>query len=89
VGKNSIKWTIALTFIGIILISTTVLEFIAYNISKKALTNLGIAALKNKVNMGIAFMEVLETQVQKGKLSREEAQEIFRSKMLNIRLESK
>ncbi|ABP66424.1 hypothetical protein Csac_0805 [Caldicellulosiruptor saccharolyticus DSM 8903] len=88
-GKNSIKWTIALTFIGIILISTTVLEFIAYNISKKALTNLGIAALKNKVNMGIAFMEVLETQVQKGKLSREEAQEIFRSKMLNIRLESK
>lgn len=39
--------------------------------------------------MGIAFMEVLETQVQKGKLSREEAQEIFRSKMLNIRLESK
>jgi len=87
VGTKSIKSTLVLMFIAVTLISMSVLGFAAYNVSKKALLNLGETALKNKVNMGIAFMEALEEQVQAGKLTREEAQEIFKSKMLNPKKE--
>lgn len=83
IKNRSIKSSLILMFISIILISMSVLGFFTYSVSKKALSNLGENALRNKVNMGIAFMKALEKQVQEGKVTREEAQDLFKVQMLN------
>ncbi|CCC57986.1 methyl-accepting chemotaxis protein [Caloramator australicus] len=80
---TSIKIKLVAMFITVIVFSMGILGIASYGISKKSLSDLGNRALKNKINMGITFMEALESQVQEGKLTREEAQEIFKSKMLN------
>ncbi|AFS79584.1 methyl-accepting chemotaxis protein Mcp [Gottschalkia acidurici 9a] len=67
----------------IITLSMFVIGTISYSFAKKELTELGIKALHNKVNIGIETMTSLENQVKKGKYTREEAQEIFRQIMLN------
>ncbi|KRQ86280.1 Methyl-accepting chemotaxis protein 4 [Caloramator mitchellensis] len=81
--KISIKVKMLSIFVAVVLLSMSVLGFMAYSVAKKSLTELGERALKNKVNMAIAFMEILEKNIQEGKLTREEAQEEFKSKMLN------
>lgn len=83
VNSNSIKSRLVVVFIALILISMSVLGIASYNVSKKALADLGESALTNKVNMGLSFMKVLEKQVEDGKLTRKAAQEIFKSDMLN------
>ena len=64
-------------------ISIIVITFVSFIGAKKALIKLGEEALKNRINMGIEMMDMLETQVENYKITREEAQEIFRTKMLN------
>ncbi|SHH41896.1 methyl-accepting chemotaxis protein [Tepidibacter thalassicus] len=86
-NTKSIKLQLISMFTAIILITMSVLGFSAYTTSKKALLNFGQTALKNKINMGISLMETLENQVQAGKLTRKEAQEIFKNKMLNPKKE--
>ncbi|WP_207640958.1 methyl-accepting chemotaxis protein [Clostridium lundense] len=71
-----IIFIISIISIGII----TVTSFLN---AKKALTDLGETALRNRAQMGIEFMDALESQVKEGKITREEAEEIFRKKMLN------
>ncbi|WP_368490653.1 methyl-accepting chemotaxis protein [Clostridium sp. BJN0013] len=72
-----------LWFLGIIVISIIIIGTVCFYNTKKELTNLGETAIKNRIQMGIVMMEALEKQVQKGKLTRVEAQEVFKSKMLN------
>ncbi|MDP4143020.1 MAG: methyl-accepting chemotaxis protein [Bacillota bacterium] len=85
IEKNSLKNTLFLSFALIIFISMSILGAISYFIAKDNLTELGEKALKNKVNMGLAMMDTLELQVKQGKLSRDEAQEIFRQHMLSAK----
>lgn len=72
-----------LKFFVLIVVSIIVIGAVCFYNTKKELTNLGETAIKNRIQMGIVMMESLEEQVQKGKLTRTEAQEIFKNKMLN------
>ncbi|MCX7928056.1 MAG: cache domain-containing protein [Candidatus Omnitrophica bacterium] len=85
--KNSMKKDLILVYLLMLFLSMSSLGIVSYQASKKSLTNLGVKALKNRVNMGLAFMDALEKQVQEGKLTQEEAQEIFKVKMLNPKKE--
>lgn len=81
--KNlSIKSGLIISFLLIIFITMSILSSVVYFASKKALTALGETALKNRVNMAITSMEILQNQVNNKKLSLKEAQEMFREKML-------
>lgn len=77
-----IKSTLVISFVIIMFITMSILSFIIYEKSKKALTNLGEDALRNRINMAITEMQVLQNQVDNKKLSLKDAQEIFRKKML-------
>lgn len=72
-----------LRFFILIIVSILVIASVSFFSSKKALTDLGEMALKNRIQMGLAMMDSLEKQVQSGKITRENAQEVFRSEMLN------
>lgn len=65
------------------IISIGVIAGTSFLNAKKALTNLGETALRNRVQMGVEFMDALESQIKAGKITREEGEEIFRQKMLN------
>ena len=74
------------SYLGIFIlffISIFVVVLVSFIGSKKTLEKLGEEALKNRTKMGIEMMDVLETQVKNGNMSKEEAQEKFRTKMLN------
>ncbi|PJI09294.1 methyl-accepting chemotaxis protein [Clostridium sp. CT7] len=77
-----IKSTLVISFVIIMFITMSILSFIIYAKSKKALTNLGEDALRNRINMALTEMQVLQNQVDNKKLSLKNAQEIFRNKML-------
>ncbi|KHD37084.1 chemotaxis protein [Clostridium acetobutylicum] len=77
-----IKASLVLSFSVIIFITMSILSFMIYTKSKKALTNLGENALRNRISMALTEMQVLQNQVDKKKLSLKDAQEIFREKML-------
>ncbi|URZ03891.1 methyl-accepting chemotaxis protein [Clostridium felsineum] len=77
-----IKSCLILSFSIIIFITMSILSFVVYTKSKKALTNLGEDALRNRINMAITEMEILQNQVDNKKLTLKNAQEIFRQKML-------
>ncbi|BDR63847.1 methyl-accepting chemotaxis protein [Clostridium tetani] len=64
-------------------ISILAITFVSFIGAKSTAMKLGEEALKNKINMGIEMMSILESQVKDSKITREEAQEIFKSKMLN------
>lgn len=72
-----------MNFFLLIVISVVIIACVSYFSAKKALTSLGETALENRVEMGLSMMDGLEKQVEAGKLDREDAQEIFRSEMLN------
>ena len=72
-----------LRFFILIVFSVGIISTVSFFSAKKALSNLGESALKNRIEMGLAMMDSLETQVQKGSLTREDAEEIFRYEMLN------
>ncbi|MEY7998869.1 methyl-accepting chemotaxis protein [Clostridium sp. Mt-5] len=72
-----------LQFFILIVFSVALIGTVAFFSAKNALTELGQTAIKNRIQMGLAMMNTLEKQVQKKKLTRPEAQEIFRSQMLN------
>ncbi|MEY8763098.1 MULTISPECIES: methyl-accepting chemotaxis protein [Clostridium] len=72
-----------LQFFLLIVFSVVLIGFISFFSAKSALTTLGQTAIKNKVQMGLAMMNGLENQVKKGKITRADAQEVFRSEMLN------
>lgn len=72
-----------MNFFLLIVISVVIIACVSYFSAKKALTSLGETALENRVEMGLSMMDSLEKQVEAGKLDREDAQEIFRSEMLN------
>lgn len=71
------------SFFVLIVFSISIVSMASFFSFKKALSNLGETALRNKIQMGLSMMDSLEKQVQKGNLKREEAQEIFRCEMLN------
>ncbi|RXM75240.1 methyl-accepting chemotaxis protein [Clostridium tetani] len=64
-------------------ISILAITFVSFIGAKSTAMKLGEEALKNKINMGIEMMSILESQVKDSKITREEAQEIFKTKMLN------
>lgn len=70
-------------FFILIIISVLIIDSIAFISTKKALTELGETALKNRIQMGLAMMSGLDKQVQKGVITKAEAEEIFKSEMLN------
>ncbi|WP_242951246.1 methyl-accepting chemotaxis protein [Clostridium kluyveri] len=72
-----------LWFLGIIVTSIIIIGSVCFYNTKNELTELGETAIKNRIQMGIVTMELLEEQVQKRKLTRAEAQEAFKGKMLN------
>ncbi|MFC0905668.1 methyl-accepting chemotaxis protein [Clostridium sp. MT-14] len=72
-----------LQFFLLIVFSVVLIGFIAFFSAKSALTTLGQTAIRNRVQMGLAMMDSLESQVKKGKITRTDAQEIFKSEMLN------
>lgn len=81
--KNlSIKKSLIISFLLIIFVTMSILSLVVYFASKKALTNLGETALKNRVNMALTSMEMLQNQIDAKKLTLNEAQEMFRQKML-------
>ncbi|AEB76304.1 methyl-accepting chemotaxis protein [Clostridium botulinum BKT015925] len=55
----------------------------SFKIAKSALYDLGERELKGRIQLGLIIMNSLEGEVQKGGLTREVAQEIFRQEMLN------
>lgn len=67
----------------IVVTAMSIIGFISYSSAKKQLTDLGIRSLQNKVNIGIETMKSFEKEVQKGKYTRQEAQEMFRQIFLN------
>lgn len=84
--KDNFSWSFFssyLKLLGIIVVSIIIMGFICFYNAKKELGQLGETAIKNKVQMGIAMMTALEKQVQEGKVTRAEAQEVFKSEMLN------
>lgn len=65
------------------IISVGIIAVTSFLNAKKALTDLGETALRNRTQMAVEFMDSLESQVKAGKITREEAEEVFRKKMLN------
>ncbi|MDA3734042.1 methyl-accepting chemotaxis protein [Niameybacter massiliensis] len=87
-SNNKIKKRLFKSYLGIFIlffISIIGVTFVSFIGAKEILTKLGEEALKNRINMGVAMMDMLETQVENSKITREEAQEIFKTKMLNER----
>ncbi|GAA0781994.1 methyl-accepting chemotaxis protein [Hathewaya limosa] len=85
-SNDRIKKRLFKSYLGMFIlffISIIVITFVSFMGAKKTLTKLGEEALKNRINMGIEMMDMLETQVENSKITREEAQEVFRTKMLN------
>ena len=85
VKSSSIKKSIFKSYIGIsilFVVSILLVSVISFISAKKTLEKLGEDALINKVNMGIQIMDILENQVKKGYITREDAQETFKVKML-------
>lgn len=80
--NKSLKVTFIAIFVSIICISMAILGSVSYIIAKSSMTNLGETALKNKVELGIAFAKGLEEKVISGQLTQKEAQEIFKTNML-------
>ncbi|OFI05848.1 cache domain protein [Clostridium acetireducens DSM 10703] len=77
--NNELKKSFLLSYLSffiLIIFSVLIIACVSFFTAKKALTNLGETALKNRIQMGLTMMDSLETQVQKGKLTREEAEEI-------------
>ncbi|MFL0196787.1 methyl-accepting chemotaxis protein [Clostridium sp. WILCCON 0269] len=72
-----------LRFFILIVFSVVIVGCVSFFYAKKELTQLGETAIKNRIQMGLAMMDALEKQVQDRKLTRSEAQEIFKSEMLN------
>lgn len=85
-NKSGLRKSMYISFIIISIIVVTamsIIGFISYSSAKNQLTDLGIRALQNKVNIGIETMESFEKEVRKGKYTRQEAQEMVRQIFLN------
>lgn len=74
-----------LRFFILIVFSVIIIASISFFATKKALIDLGEEALKNRIQMGLSMMDGLQKQVEKGSMKKEEAQEIFKSEMLNAK----
>ncbi|KEI16261.1 chemotaxis protein [Clostridium novyi B str. ATCC 27606] len=72
-----------LRFFYLIIISIIIIASVSFKIAKNALYDLGEKELKDRIQLGLIIMNSLEGEVQKGGLTREVAQEIFRQEMLN------
>ncbi|NFF60540.1 methyl-accepting chemotaxis protein [Clostridium botulinum] len=72
-----------LRFFYLIIIAIIVIASVSFKIAKSALYDLGERELKGRIQLGLIIMNSLEGEVQKGGLTREVAQEIFRQEMLN------
>lgn len=85
-SHNGIKKGLLKSYMGIFLLfflAIVIIVSISFMTAKNMLKGLGEEALRNRVKMGIETMDILESQVKEGKLSRDDAQEMFKSKMLN------
>ncbi|WP_446898976.1 methyl-accepting chemotaxis protein [Clostridium sp. LBM24168] len=74
-----------LIFFILIVFSIIIVSVISFFSAKSALTKLGETALNNKIQMGLATMESLQKQVDSGKMSKDAAQELFKTEMLNAK----
>jgi methyl-accepting chemotaxis protein len=72
-----------LTFFILIVFSIIIVAAVSFFSAKSALTKLGETALNNKIQMGLAMMDSLQKQVDTGKISKHNAQELFKSEMLS------
>ncbi|KEI01623.1 methyl-accepting chemotaxis protein [Clostridium botulinum] len=72
-----------LRFFYLIIVAIIVIASVSFKIAKNALYDLGETELKGRIQLGLIIMNSLEGEVQKGGLTREVAQEIFRQEMLN------
>ena len=72
-----------LTFFILIVFSIIIIAVVSFFSAKNALTKLGETSLNNKIQMGLAMMDSLQKQVDAGKISKHDAQELFKSEMLN------
>lgn len=72
-----------LRFFILIIISVAVIACVSFFSAKEALTKLGETALKNRIQMGLSMMDSLENQIEKGNITKEDAEEVFKREMLN------
>lgn len=72
-----------LRFFYLIIVAIIVIASVSFKIAKNALYDLGETELKGRIQLGLIIMNSLEGEVQKGGLTREVAQEIFRQEILN------
>lgn len=72
---NTIKSKLVIVSILLLTIPLIVLGIFGYNKSKGSLDDLGSTNLKNSVEMTIEMIHALNTEVEKGKITLEEAQE--------------
>lgn len=85
-NRNSLKKSLVRSYTSIFLIfilTIFILLFLIFRGATNVLNELGEAALKNKINMAVEYLDFLESQVNKGYIDREQAQETFRTSMLN------
>lgn len=73
--RLSIKTKLIMTSLLLVVIPLVVVGFLSYNSSKTHLDELGATNLKNSVKMTVELIETLNSEVEKGNLSLEEAQE--------------
>lgn len=72
---NSIKTKLIIVSILLLTVPLVILGLFSYQQSKSSLDDLGAINLKNSVEMTIEMIEALHTEVEKGNLPLEEAQE--------------
>lgn len=73
--RLSIKTKLIMTSLLLVVIPLVVVGFLSYNSSKTHLDELGATNLKNSVKMTVELIEALNSEVEKGNLSLEDAQE--------------
>jgi|GEM_PF-2564012 len=61
----------------------SILLIFVFNGATRILEKLGAEALKNRINMSVEYLDFLDSQVKNGYITLEDAQETFRTAMLN------
>ncbi|HHY74784.1 MAG TPA: HAMP domain-containing protein [Bacillus bacterium] len=80
--KLTVRTKLITVTLLLLAIPCLIIGFIGYEISKSHLEEHGKARLKNNVNLALEIIEILNKDVEKGKLTLEEAQESFKSGVL-------
>ncbi|MGO0062559.1 methyl-accepting chemotaxis protein [Brevibacillus fluminis] len=82
---KSIKTKWLLTFSLLLIIPSISICFIVFSLAKNALDDLGKENLRSYVKEAVSIIELLDQQVQHGKITLEEAQELAKTQIIGMR----